>query len=141
MCPPSPFKVLRNGVFRHNERTTLRIKGNFGASSGKWIGRGQKKTRFRAWRAHLLNSIENVHTKLIGTQSLSYRSRPHSGIGLRPSTGQKTPRLLSSVLCHLFFVLWLYSAARRPQRMRAACSLRRHLQTAVAGLLSARCTI
>ena len=27
---------------RHNERTTLRGRGNFWDSSGKWMGRGQK---------------------------------------------------------------------------------------------------
>lgn len=138
----SPITIKRafllGGVFRHNERTTLRSRGNFLDFSGKCIGRGQK-TCFRAWRTHLLNSMESVHTKLIGAQGLFYRSRPHSGQNKTFAKLQSEVRSqsLPPFFCHLSSVVWQYSAARRPQRLRAAYSFRRHLQTAKSGLLSA----
>jgi hypothetical protein len=40
-----PIAVQRDWhgwFFRHNERTTLKDKGNSGDSSAKWMGRGRK---------------------------------------------------------------------------------------------------
>ena len=97
MCLPLPFNgPAIHGVFRHNVRSTLTLRGGgdcwdssgrWGSSgkwrsSAKWIDRGQK-TRFRARRTRLLNSVESVHTKLIGTQSVPELS----------AKGKKTLRL------------------------------------------------
>lgn len=66
---PIAMQRARHGFFRHNERTTLRGRGNLENFLGKCIGHGQK-TGFREWRTRLFNSIESVDTKLIGTQSM-----------------------------------------------------------------------
>jgi len=64
----SPIAIKRAflEVFRHNERTTLRSRGNFLDFSGKWIGRGQKNALEHGehvclilWKAFIKNLSEH----------------------------------------------------------------------------------